>query len=205
MLVERLARDFPGTAIVGEEGLGVSGSGGTWYVDPIDGTEAMLEGLAHWGPTVALFDDEGPVVGAFLTPMTGTFWWAARGVGAFRDEHRLRPPPLDRVRRSDRAYVPSRFHAVGPVAWPGKVRALGSTAAHLAAAASGAAAVALVAQWRTWDVGCGTLLVSEAGRGIVGLDGSPGLPTVDGAPFLAGDPLAVEALRAAVLTLVGPR
>jgi len=193
VIVEGLQREFPHSAIVGEEGAHVEGSRGTWHVDPIDGTSAFVEGLAHWGPTVALVQDGALRVGAFYQPRMDELWFAARGAGAWRDETRLEPEPMASIGRNDSLYLPSRFHRTMPLPWTGKVRALGCTAAHLAFAASGGAAAAVVARWAMWDIGCGVLLVSEAHRALLDLTGAPFDPMqTPGAAFVAGDPLAVR-------------
>lgn len=200
-IVESLARAYPRCGVVSEEGALVEGSDGTWYVDPIDGTSAFVEGLAHWGPTVCLVRDGRLEVGAFWMPRLGELWYAAHGHGAWRDEHRLRPAPLPSLGRNDSLYLPSRFHRALPIAWPGKVRALGCTAAHLAHVASGGAAATVVAGWAMWDVGCGVLLTTEAGRIVVDLTGAPFAPMeLRGPAFLAGDPLAVRHLVENALT-----
>ncbi len=194
--MEGLSRAWPRATLLGEEGARVSGSEGTWYIDPIDGTSAYIEGLAHWGPTVAYAEGGRLVLGAYHQPRLGDQWFAARGGGAWRDGVRLAPEPLTEIGRNDSLYLPSRFHRrAPPLRWTGKVRALGCTAAHLAQVASGGAAATLVARWAMWDVGCGLLLVEEAGRIVVDLTGAALAPMeLRGAPFVAGDALAVRQL-----------
>jgi len=195
VLVGALARAFPRCGVVSEEGSLVEGTDGTWYVDPIDGTSAFVEGLAHWGPTVCLVRDGRLEVGAFWQPRLGEFWYAARDRGAWRDDVRLQPRALAAIDRNDSVYLPSRFHRAMPIAWPGKVRALGCTAAHLALVASGGAAATIAAGWALWDVGCGALLVTEAGRVVTDLTGAPFAPMeLRGPAFLAGDAYAVRHL-----------
>jgi len=192
VLVEGLQRLFPDDAIVAEEGARVAGrSRATWHVDPIDGTGAFVGQLAYWGPTCArVAPDGGLDLGAFYLPRLGEFWFAARGEGAFRDGQRLRPDnPVD-VASDAILMVPSRVHRMPDLRWPGKVRSLGSSAAHLAHVAAGGALGALVPKWALWDVGCGALLVREAGRVIWDTAGAaidaerctPGLPLLAGAP-----------------------
>ena len=89
-----------------------------------------------------------------------------------------------------------------PIAWPGKVRALGSTAAHLAHTASGDAAATVIAQWEIWDVGCGILLIHEAKRKVVDLTGRLFDPMDEPRhPFIAGAP---EAIRCLLESTAGP-
>lgn len=195
-LVARLARAFPGFAVVSEEGTAVDGDLGTWHVDPIDGTSAYLEGLAYWGPTVCLVKDGRLEVGALWLPRLGELWYARRGGGAWRDDERLAPADPGAPGRHHSVFLPSRFHRQAPSGWPGKVRALGSSAAHLALVAGGAGPATLVPEWKLWDVGCGVLLVQEAGRAVVDLQGQAldVLSARVGLPFLAGAPTALSLL-----------
>lgn len=200
---DRLSTAFPGVPIVGEEdGLDDDpGCGQRWYVDPIDGTAVYVEGLAHWGPTVALVDDDGPVLGALWLPRLGELWYAHRGQGAWHGDDRLHNEVQDQAHRNDVLYVPSRFHHVYPFPWPGKTRSLGSTAVHLALVASGSAGGAIVGRYAPWDVACGLLLVEEAGRVITDRNARPLAPLTTPAeqadpqmgsqPFLAGDPTII--------------
>ncbi len=201
VLVDRLSRAFPDDAIRGEEGARVAGraGGGTWYVDPIDGTGTFVAQLAYWGPTCCRVDASGALeVGAFYVPRLRELWFALRGGGAWRDGARLTPPPLAEVAGDTLLMAPSRFHRHGAVPWPGKVRALGSSAAHLALVAAGSAAATVVPRWSLWDVGCGTLLIREAGRVIWDLAGDPVAPERcdPGLPMLAGAPIALRLLSA---------
>lgn len=195
ILVRALQRHSPGVSIIAEEGHRESGdSGATWYVDPVDGTGAFVDGMAYWGPTICLLDDVGPLVGATWFPRLGEFWYARRGEGAWRDGHRLSVPPRTTLRSNDTILVPSRFHNLPPIPWKGKVRALGSTAAHLALVAGGGPIGTVIGGgWRMWDVGAGSLMVREAGRTIVDISGEVYHPAADqGRAFIAGDAHAIE-------------
>lgn len=194
-LAEALSAAFPGCAVLGEEGARIEG-GPRFYVDPIDGTRSYLQRLAYWGPTVCLYDGPELLLGAFYAPVVNEFWFAARGHGAFRDGQLLRipepPPPRDQT-----LFVPSRFHLARNVEWPGRIRALGSAAAHLAHVAAGAGALAIVPRWKRWDVGCGVLLVQEAGGVVSDIQGNPLDRNlgVDDLPFLAGASTALHQFR----------
>jgi len=195
IIVQGLTTAFPGVGVRSEEGAHISGTNGTWYVDPIDGTAAYLEGLAYWGPTVSLVVDGHLVLGAFRCPMTQETWFAAADRGAWRNQARL-PPCEDRpLTPRDVIYVPSRAHQRPAMPWPGKTRALGSTAAHLAHTASGGGVASVVARWQRWDVGCGLLLLQESGGEVVDLTGARYDPLAGApVPCLAGEPRALERL-----------
>jgi myo-inositol-1(or 4)-monophosphatase len=204
ILLAGLSRLFPRDALVSEEGGGEAEAAGTWYVDPLDGTAAFLEGLAHWGPTLCRVVDGRFVAGALYLPRLDEFFFAELGGGAWLDGERLQAGDPGRVSRWDALCVPSRFHRRGPFPWNGRVRALGSTAVHLAQVARGAALGALVFAREPWDLGAGALLVQEAGREVLWTDGRPVLgPGPGPLPVLAGAPTALRSLLPEVQALVG--
>jgi len=94
---ERLAAARPGDAVLGEE-FGAPEDGGatgrTWIVDPIDGTSNFVRGVPNWGLLLALVVDDAPQVGVVSAPALGRRWWAARGHGAWMQEHGGEPRRL---------------------------------------------------------------------------------------------------------------
>lgn len=206
VLVAELARRFPGESVVSEEGGRIEGrpGGATWYVDPIDGTGGFVAALAYWGPTVCRVDAGRLHAGGFYVPRLREHWTAEAGGGAWRDDDRLGPAEPAPIGRDDILFVPSRFHRRPPVPWPGKVRALGSSAAHLCHVAAGSGLAAFVPRWSLWDVGLGVLAIRESGRVIWDAHGSPVEPEsvphhppsagAAGLPLLAGAPIALRTL-----------
>lgn len=196
LLVEGLHRLAPRDEIIGEEGGYIAGGPLTWYVDPLDGTSAYLEGLAHWGPTVCCVEGGKLRAGLFWAPLIGQSWGAVRGEGAWRGDERLPPAWREGLGPDAAIALPSRFHRRDRLNWAGKSRALGSTAAHLALVASGGLHAALVPDWKWWDIGAGLLMIAEVGGGVVDLHGRAYSPFDTTRPFWAGDPAALERLTA---------
>ena len=110
----------------------------------------------------------------------------------------MAPEAFELPARERVLFVPSRFHMRGVAPWGGKVRALGSGAAHMALVAGGSGVGAVLSSWALWDVGCGALLLRETGRMIWDLAGRPLAPEASdpGVPFVAGTPQVLEALTA---------
>lgn len=208
ILLDGLSRLFPGEVVLSEEDPARPEppiSGPCWYVDPLDGTGAFTEGLAHWGPTVCRVVDGAPELGAFYVPRLDELWLGHAGAGAWRDGERLRPPDAE-ADASAVLLLPSHAHRVGPLNWPGRIRALGSTAAHLALVAEGGVTATVIPSFSPWDVGCGVLLIREAGRVLVDLSGAPLDPMMlPNRPFLAAAPGAVPALLDAIRRNLQPR
>ena len=195
LIVCELTKAFPGCAIISEEGTETHGEHGTWYVDPIDGTSSFVEGLAHWGPTISLVVGQDITLGAFWQPRLNEFWFASTQSGAYRNSERLQLTNPAQILSYHPFYGPSGLHHYLPIPWPGKLRALGATAAHLAMAASMEGAAAFVPRWKFWDIGNGILMVEQSGGVITDLAGRSWHPLRDAKkPFLAGSPRAIEHL-----------
>jgi len=97
-IVSVIREQFRDDTILTEES-GVLGRGGPrrWIVDPIDGTRSFIRGGLFWGPLVALEVDGKVVVGAMALPTLGQTFWAAKGMGCFRDGNRLHVSSVDRL------------------------------------------------------------------------------------------------------------
>ena len=167
IIVAGLHARWPQDAVVGEEGARLPGGTDTrWLVDPIDGTAAFVEGLAHWGPTVARVRGGEVTHGALLLPRTGDWFYHQTGAAPMQ-RHALAALGEGHVGRREVLYVPSRLHQHMRLDWPGKARNLGSHSAHLCLVASGAAQAALIGPgWSPWDVAAGLALIWAAG-GVV--------------------------------------
>jgi myo-inositol-1(or 4)-monophosphatase len=198
VLVAGLRAAWPSDGIVGEEGGAHTGDGvNRWVVDPIDGTASFVEGLCHWGPTVARLDAAGVQAGALWLPRCRDYFFVERNTGLFVNG---RSAPLlggGRVSRGAVMYIPSKLHRFLRLDWPGKARNLGSHAAHLFRVATGAAQAVLIGPgWSVWDVAAGCAAVEIAGGRVAMLSGGGRLdPLADeGAAFVAGTEAVVEHL-----------
>lgn len=175
---EVLGAQFPEHEVVGEEYGGRSGGvAPCWYVDPVDGTANLANGVPWTSFSLALVIDDEPVVGAILDPVASRPIVASRGRGAWRDDARLAvgasasPDPLEgRIVTTELA---------GAEPWDGFVSMLaelsarhctlrvpGSGTASLAGPALGRGAAAVVHRYSAIDHAASLLIVREAG-GVV--------------------------------------
>jgi histidinol-phosphatase len=114
MVRERLARDRPGDAVVGEE-YGTSGSSARrWIVDPIDGTSGYARGIPVWATLLALESDGALELGVISAPALHARWWGTPTGGSFRDGSRVRVSDVADLADAHLACSgPPRFELVG--------------------------------------------------------------------------------------------
>lgn len=91
LLRERILSHFPDHSIIGEEFPSAAGkSEFTWILDPIDGTLNFCHDLPTYGCIIGLYHNNLPLVGVIDHPALGLTYSAARGLGAYCNETRLR-------------------------------------------------------------------------------------------------------------------
>jgi histidinol-phosphatase len=174
-LRERIARERPEEAVVGEEEGGDARSGeARWILDPVDGTKNFSRGMPVWATLIALERDGETVCGVVSAPALRHRWWAARGEGAWRDGEPIRVSAVSTLAdaavscahaRDLTACEPQVWHACG----------LGDFWQHVLVA-EGALDAAVDAHLSLWDYAAPALIVAEAGGRASALDGDPPRP-----------------------------
>jgi myo-inositol-1(or 4)-monophosphatase len=214
LIVQRLRTERPEDGILGEEGASHTGSGRTWYVDPVDGTYNFLSGLPTWCSAVALTDPTddcpaagrpgagGAALGAIYHPAAEEMWLGGRNAATTCNGRPV--PPLTDVplaRLSLATYLhPSRLADDGvrvpllrAIQAAATVRMLGSGSIELAAVAAGRLGAWVQLDCPAWDWLPGAALIAAAGGGTAVLD-TPGHRW-----HLAGNRQAVAELTELVL------
>jgi histidinol-phosphatase len=168
---ERLDRDRPDDAIVGEE-FGKRGhSARRWVIDPIDATRNYIRGIPVFATLIAL---DGKV-GVVSAPALNRRWWASRGDGAFCDGHRIQVSKIDRFAEAQIGYdsvadftTPAKFLALMQKC--GRARGFGDFWIHMLVA-EGATEIAVEPKVAWWDMAAVQIVVEEAGGRFTALDG----------------------------------
>jgi myo-inositol-1(or 4)-monophosphatase len=163
-----------------------------WVIDPIDGTASFAAGLPVWGIAIGLVEAGRPIAGYFYAPVARDLFQTTAGGEVLRNGKPVRmrqPAPLH---RESSLFIASRLHRYYTVHpdYPGKLRNLGSTLAHLCYVAGGNADAALVERVYVWDIAAGMAMLALNGGVLRYIDGSD----VNLAPLLAGEHLPMPLL-----------
>jgi 3'(2'),5'-bisphosphate nucleotidase len=112
IILERLARDFPGVPVLAEEEAAagrIPELGRRFFcVDPLDGTKGFVARTGEFTVNIALIEDGAPVGGVVYAPEPRLLYYGARGEGAFRVRGKGGPEAI-----RTRAPVPGRLTGVG--------------------------------------------------------------------------------------------
>ena len=170
---ERLSRERPEDAIIGEEFGQAGDSARRWIIDPIDATKNYIRGIPVFATLIAL-DRQ---VGVVSAPALHRRWWAARGEGAFCDSEPIRVSSVARFEDAQIGYDsvaefedPSRFLALQQRC--GRARGFGDFWIHMMVA-EGATEIAVEPRVAWWDMAAIQVIVEEAGGRFTNLRGEP--------------------------------
>lgn len=140
-----------------------------WMVDPIDGTRAFIKGLPHFSISIALIDNNEPVIGIIYNPATNEFFHAVKGHGSFKNDillsHQGSAELLGAKMLGDANMFSSKKW---PIAWPDmEISQRNSIAYRMALVASGEFDAAIATNPKNyWDVAAGTIILKEANKKI---------------------------------------
>lgn len=143
-----------------------------WIFDPIDGVDNFQTGIPIWGMSVALLENFWPIFGFFHMPSTGDLFHAIAGQAAYQRDRQLDLSGSGSVDDESILLTYSRFHQEYQVRFPGKIRNLGSTAAHICYVAMGRADAAIIANESFRDLAASRVIIESAGGKLFNLDGT---------------------------------
>ncbi len=143
-----------------------------WIFDPLDGVANFQAGIPLWGISVALFENYWPLFGIFHMAATGDLFRADAGAQAFWGDQQIAVSDQERISDETLLFTFSRFHQHYRTAFPGKVRNLGCTGAHLCYVAMGRAEAAVIANESYRELAAASVIVRSAGGRIYRMDGS---------------------------------
>lgn len=203
-----LAEATPQIGFLGEEEGMIRTGRRYWALDPIDGTVNFANAMPLCAVSLALIEDDRPILGVIQLPFLGQTYTAVHGQGAFRGQRRLNVATPTRLREAivsigdyavgvgaeaknaDRLAVTSAL--AGEVL---RVRMFGSAAIDLAWVAEGITAAAVMLANKPWDTAAGVAIAREAGARVIDIDGTDhttrSRTTIAAAPTIAGELLTL--------------
>ena len=142
-----------------------------WVFDPMDGVANFQAGIPIWGMSLALIENFWPIFGAFYMPLTGDLFHARAGQAAHRNDNVVRISPRETIDDESLLLTYSRFHHHFKTDFPGKMRNLGCTTAHICYVAMGRAEGALLRNETYQGLAAARVLIESAGGKIFKLNG----------------------------------
>jgi myo-inositol-1(or 4)-monophosphatase len=143
-----------------------------WIHDPIDGVDNYQTGIPIWGMSLALLDNFWPIFGVFYMPATGDLFHAHADHPAYRGKKRIHVLEQKAVDDESLLLTYSRFHHHYSSKFPGKIRDLGCTTAHICYVATGRADAALIANETYQGLAAARVIIEAAGGKIFKMDGT---------------------------------
>jgi myo-inositol-1(or 4)-monophosphatase len=173
---------FPGHLIIGEE-LGtpkiIPKDKLVWIIDPIDGTTNFIQGIPFCCISIALWNEQGPLVGVVYNPITNSLFHAVKNKGAYCNNQRICVSKSRSVSESFSAVSWGRGWEMGKRIMPffiknmRKVRTFGTAAMETCYVAQGSFDSFIQGRLSIWDIAAASLILTEAGGKATDWQGKP--------------------------------
>lgn len=182
LIKEYLHERFPEDNFLGEEmGFEEFGDGGTWIIDPIDGTTNYIHGLPGFTISIAYEDERwNPVVGVIYDPTGDEMFFAQAGNGAYLNGKAISVSTVDNPHESVIMISPPlrKMKRMGDYMGmlellsndSGEMRDYGSAALHLSYIAAGRVEAFIEFGLGYHDIAAGLVILAEAGGKVSPLD-----------------------------------
>ena len=208
MLRDRLMEARPGYGWLSEETPDTAdrlSAQRVFVVDPIDGTQAFIEGSSAFSHSLAVVEDGAVIAAVVYLPIRGKLYAAALGGGATLNDMAIR---ASEARHLHEAEVLATKHTLSPAHWPQGVppviRAYRPSLAYRMALVGEGRFDAMLTFRQTWewDIAAGALIIAEAGGRATDMAGQP-LRFNAASPKVAGVLAAAPELHGALLRARG--
>jgi len=189
LILEALAREFPGVPVVAEEASAEDGTPASigrrfFLVDPLDGTKAFVRGEAHFTVNIGLIEDGRPIAGAVAAPATGQVWFTTPAGAAIRGFGEAQARPIHVRSRGERVLAlsshtlkPEQDQALRTRYGYTDRQSMDSSIKLCVLAEGGADLYPRHGTTMEWDIAAGHAVLAAAGGALT---------TPDGAPFVYG-------------------
>ncbi len=167
----RIQEHFPGHRLFEEGSGGATGyrrdaESVVWVFDALDGVANYQAGIPMWGMSLACMENFWPILGAYYMPATGDMFWAMADGPAYWNEVEMKIVETEPTNNESLLFTYSRFHDHFKTTFPGKIRNLGCTGAHICYVAKGRADGAVIHNVAFKDLLAPSIILRAAGGEI---------------------------------------
>lgn len=174
ILAGGLEKLIPGSGVVAEEGISLTGSGRyDWIIDPLDGTTNFIHGLHPFAISIALEEYGQTLIGVVYEISGREIFTSWKKGGAWLNKEKIYVSPANKLSDtlvatgfpySDFSILPAYLGCLGHLMKNTHgVRRMGSAAMDLSYVACGRFDIFFEYNLKPWDVAAGTIIVREAG------------------------------------------
>jgi len=143
-----------------------------WIYDALEGVANFQAGIPIWGSSLSLLENFWPILGIFYMPATGDLFHAQVGQKAFLGKKEISISTQETINDESLLLTYSRFHRHYHSTFPGKIRDLGCTTAHICYVAMGRAEAAVIVNESYQDLAAARVIIEAAGGKIYKMDES---------------------------------
>jgi myo-inositol-1(or 4)-monophosphatase len=171
-------KEYPEYGFIGEEGK-ANLKETNWIVDPIDGTSAFARSIPDFSIVMALTQGSEVLFSLIYNPCTKRLYSAQKGLGAFRDEKKIRVSELEELGKdygivslTHKNFYDDRYkHHLESLAEKHRTRIAHSAGVESTYLASGSIDILIKLDQPIWDTAPECFLMEEAGAIIKDLHG----------------------------------
>lgn len=181
-LVKNLAKILPGSGFITEEDTeNITDRTYTWIIDPLDGTTNFIHGIPTYSVSVALYEEDKPVLGVVYEINRGEMFYTYKGGQAFLNK---KPIQVSKANNLSQCLLATGFPYYQFDKQPQYIelftevmrschglRRIGSAAVDLAYVACGRFDAYFEYNLNSYDVAAGAYLVQQAGGQIFNFAG----------------------------------
>ena len=147
-----------------------------WVVDPLDGTKEFIEGIPNFVVSIALVEDNKPILGVLYNPVTGEIFSAAKNCGSFLNGN---PIACSTKSNLNQMVILNSRSETNRGLWNSytnifkELKPIGSVAYKLGLTAAGKGDIfATLRPKNEWDICAGTCIINESGGKVIDLKGN---------------------------------